>query len=511
MRGIEKLSDCSCFIFSSKNIDFENHELFPGSVWLKKLSYSAEIKLYDTFDRILLNKGFCAYLINNIFLYADEKVVSACRQVKKLPEFFLPEKYLSKDILQCVDKLISPRALIELVVLKGDIEEFSLIDTEEKTVLRCFKIILKHEEKIFHLFAAQSLKGYESYLNRVIKSDIFNESVQAGLSGAAKLILKYCGIDTESYEKKYEKDLTPEIAPCVAFKMLCRVQLNIIYENINGIVNDVDIEFLHDFRVAVRRSRSLFSLFKKILDEESRKKYSLILKEFGKATNMCRDFDVYTENMPVYEKMLPDNLSSGFAPLKSYLIKMRKREHKKLVQYLMSEHFNKLLSKLDEFYSDSSVGCAPDTFENVKSLADVLLFKTYKKMIEEASLLTSESPAEEFHELRITCKKMRYIFEFFKTLYSQKDIKYCVSLLKTLQDVLGRHQDIEIQQAHIVELALKAGGQIEGKEIMMLASGTLGGLLLGEQHSLRAEFVNLFKDFKNKIDEEFLKKMIGEV
>ena len=55
-----------------------------------------------------------------------------------------------------------------------------------------------------------------------------------------------------------------------------------------------------------------------------------------------------------------------------------------------------------------------------------------------------DSPAEALHDLRKKGKELRYLLEFFASLYAADVVKPMVSTLKGLQDVLGRFQDREV-------------------------------------------------------------------
>ena len=67
-----------------------------------------------------------------------------------------------------------------------------------------------------------------------------------------------------------------------------------------------------------------------------------------------------------------------------------------------------------------------------------------------ASRLHEDSPDEEVHELRILCKKLRYLLEFFGSLLDKKKLKSLVKKLKALQDCLGVFNDLSVQQENLL-------------------------------------------------------------
>ena len=66
-------------------------------------------------------------------------------------------------------------------------------------------------------------------------------------------------------------------------------------------------------------------------------------------------------------------------------------------------------------------------------------------MVKMGRAIDDDSPAEDLHELRKVGKELRYLLEFFASLYPADVVKPFVKTLKGLQDQLGRFQDREVQ------------------------------------------------------------------
>ena len=69
-------------------------------------------------------------------------------------------------------------------------------------------------------------------------------------------------------------------------------------ENLPGLLDDVDSEFLHDFRVAVRRTRATLKLGRPCLPEVMRLRWEPAFKLLGDMTTPVRDLDVYELDLP---------------------------------------------------------------------------------------------------------------------------------------------------------------------------------------------------------------------
>jgi CHAD domain-containing protein len=115
-------------------------------------------------------------------------------------------------------------------------------------------------------------------------------------------------------------------------------------------------------------------------------------------------------------------------------------------------------------------------------------------MVAQGSAIDDTSPAEDLHELRKRGKELRYLLEFFGPLWPDDVVKPLVKSLKGLQDVLGTHQDREVQADHLRELADELASEVGGPEALLVL-GVLVDRLDAEQHAARAGFAERFAAF----------------
>jgi CHAD domain-containing protein len=119
----------------------------------------------------------------------------------------------------------------------------------------------------------------------------------------------------------------------------------------------------------------------------------------------------------------------------------------------------------------------------------------FRRVLKEGRAIGDDSPHEALHELRKSCKKLRYLIEFFQSLYPEKELKPLLKALRRLLDNLGEFQDLEVQ-AHKLE-GFAATMQQEGKVPLgtLLAIGALVADLLHRQARARAAFHDRFAAF----------------
>jgi len=85
----------------------------------------------------------------------------------------------------------------------------------------------------------------------------------------------------------------------------------------------------------------------------------------------------------------------------------------------------------------------------VKVVADKQIWKSYKRVINEGKVIGIHHSAEALHELRKSCKKLRYLIEVFQSLYANPALKRLVNSIKTLQENLGELNDLHVQIEHL--------------------------------------------------------------
>lgn len=126
------------------------------------------------------------------------------------------------------------------------------------------------------------------------------------------------------------------------------------------------------------------------------------------------------------------------------------------------------------------------------------ILQRYRKVARIARSIDAETPDEVVHRLRIQCKKLRYLMEFFTPLFPQRRMKRLVRSLKGLQDLLGIFNDCSVQRESLTQFV--ADHPLRGKKGMMLAEsvGALAATLYQKQLRTRSEIDAALKDFANK-------------
>ena len=107
--------------------------------------------------------------------------------------------------------------------------------------------------------------------------------------------------------------------------------------------------------------------------------------------------------------------------------------------------------------------------------------------------LDAASAAETYHELRKRAKELRYLLELFGGSLPTEVVDGLLDSLKGVQDLLGSHQDREVQIEMLHSLADEVG-RLPGGGAACLAMGTLCERLAADKSDLRSEFAKRFEE-----------------
>lgn len=262
--------------------------------------------------------------------------------------------------------------------------------------------------------------------------------------------------------------------------------------NVAGVVDDVDPEFLHDLRVAVRRSRSVLSQTRRIVPEHVLARHRPFLDRLAYDTGPVRDLDVYLVNWAGYVEPLGPDARARLTPVFREIERRRAHAHAELSAMLEGDPFRGDLRAWHRCLAEpwaSTEGTVP-----IGPFIAERIVKTQRRLVRDGRAITPESPAERLHDLRKDAKRLRYLLECFGDLMSRKSRKAFVARLSALQDNLGAHQDAEVHAAELraIATALHGAGVDAG---VLVAVGQLVEEMERRRAAARTEFAERFRAY----------------
>ena len=297
-------------------------------------------------------------------------------------------------------------------------------------------------------------------------------------------------------DKKAWPSLEPTQRSDTAMRRILGQLLDALRKNIDGVLEDLDTEPLHDLRVATRRTRSALSTMKSVLPDAVVDDYASGFKWLGAVTGPCRDLDVHLIEMEDLQRRL--NIVDGaLDPLRHLLEQARTEEHRRVVESLCSERFRLLTDGWDEFlHTDGTDDDEPGKAGRpILDVAGKRIHKAHRRVVKRGAKLVDYTPDTSFHRLRIDAKKLRYLLEFFASLYPGETVRLLIKELKRLQDTLGSYNDMVVQRARLAALADRLTESGETNPDTIIAMGRLADGMAERQDEHRRAFADRFASF----------------
>jgi CHAD domain-containing protein len=299
------------------------------------------------------------------------------------------------------------------------------------------------------------------------------------------------------YTSKFELTLDPAMPARDAARAIHLSLLATLLRNEDGMRRDLDSEFLHDFRVAIRRTRSALTQIREVYPALDVERFKEEFRWLFIETGPKRDLDVYLLKMKVYREALPLEIRADLDPLEEFLERKQKLAHDRLVTVLDSERYRCLLEEWRVFLTEVPAGSllARNAERPVWELASKRIWEIYRRMVKRGRTIDEDTPAAVLHDIRIRGKKLRYLLEFFRSLYSEDAIGRLVAELKRLQDSLGDFNDYRVQSQSLQGFAAEMAEEGAAPVRTHLAMGRLLAHLDGGQAVERSRFARRFEHF----------------
>lgn len=408
--------------------------------------------------------------------------------------------------------VIEMRALLPLARVRADVQPLQVRNGDAKTVVRLR--LATHAAldtdggrvPLTPRVEVSGVLGYPKPLARLVAL----LTTEAGLVDAPASIadeaIAAAGGDPAGIRTKVQVDLAPDQRADRAAVAVLTDLAGMVEANLPGTLADLDTEFLHDLRVAVRRSRSVLRELAGAFPPGELARQRDGLKWIQGVTGPTRDLDVQLLDWDALVAGVPADRHEALVPVRRLLERHRAAALRALRRQLRSAAYRDLWARYRAFLRD--LGPArdrPDAKVPVAELAGRRIRRVHRRMVTMGDAIDDSSPAADLHELRKRGKELRYLLELFGGLWPAEVVKPLVKTLKGLQDVLGTHQDREVQADHLRALAPELAVQPGGPEAL-LALGVLVERLQAEQREARAGFAERFAAFAAPDQRELVRR-----
>ena len=391
--------------------------------------------------------------------------------------------------------LTSVRALLPAAKAASTVSEFRLCNTDDKTVA-WLTVDLLHPAQPSAVdpparLSLTAVRGYQAQADRIAQCLAAQPGMFRGAPPPLDAVLATAGHAPGEYTNKVDVELSATMPARAALAAVLLRLLDTLEANVAGTIRDIDTEFLHDLRVAVRRTRTALKLGAALLPDGLAPEYQPEFKWLGDLTTPTRDLDVHLLGFAAAAAELTSADPADLAPFHDYLTQRRITEQRRLARALRSAHFTTLTAA----WRSTLTALPPQRRgPDAAHAAARIIGRAHRRILARGGAIGPDSPPEQLHDLRKRCKELRYALEFFASLHDLSAHRRAVRELKGLQDCLGTYQDGEVQQQEIRAIAadLLASGV---PATALLAMGDLASHVGQREREARSEFSSRFAAF----------------
>ena len=422
--------------------------------------YERDRIYYDTFDGLLRDAGLTLMHVDGTLSLASQEsgLVRGLAPDAGADQAAVRARAAARPAARHAAPVTDVRALLPLVHLHSRERVLSVLDGERKTVVR-----LALEETGCSARTARTRRcgracGSPASAATTRSCSGVQEALVAelGFKPADQPLVdeavRAAGGVPGGLPTKVAVPLQPDQRSDAAAAVVLRGMLEVIEANLDGTIADLDTEFLHDLRVSVRRSRAVQRELKRVFppDELAHYRARVPLAPTGHRrrprprrarARVRRDARARSGGDAGRPRSAAARAARAAGARRAGRWSGRCAPNGPTT--LLSD-WGAFLDGLEAMPEDER----PDAARPIGEVSGERIRKVYRRMLKMGGAIDASSPAEAYHELRKKGKELRYLLELFGVaLFPEEVVKPMIKTLKALQDVLGRHQDREVQIA----------------------------------------------------------------
>jgi CHAD domain-containing protein len=406
-------------------------------------------------------------------------------------------------LLDAVGPVIGVRCLIPLAEVEQSGSVLEVLDERGKTTARV-RIESGRARptrprsrwrELPTMVVVTGLRGYEDAFERLVPIvssrpglEPFGESVQAE-------VLRVAGVPERADRSVPRLSLPFTIQADAGARCIHRALFDLMAVNEPGLRENLDTEFLHDFRVAIRRTRSLLGQIRHVFPPDAVEHFAAEFSWLGRTTGPARDTDVLSLTLRSHAGEIA---AADMAVLHAFVAEAQQREHRQLVEALDSDRYRRLMREWKAFLDHPrETAEAPNAGRLLRDVVAQRARRLALRIADAARSIDAHTEAARLHQVRIDAKKLRYLVDVTPGFSDAASLARVLSALKKLQRVLGEFNDANVQEARLLDCghALGAAG---GNVGAVLALGRLAEQSRHRRERLRGPIVGALAKFRSK-------------
>jgi CHAD domain-containing protein len=241
-------------------------------------------------------------------------------------------------------------------------------------------------------------------------------------------------------EGKWVTGIAPSTAADEAAKQVLSARLGMVrhYLPLAGTQADEDIEYVHQLRVATRRSGAALRIFKPYLARKPLRQTKDALRAVRQAAGAARDWDVFTAYLAASKAFKGAGTEASLDFLTGYALGERAA-----AQVTLTATAEALQPRVDELCGALPESAGPPKEEETPRTFGDLAVNHLTTLFDGLAVFIAANPTtpDQLHQLRILAKRVRYAMEVFVECFAPPFREVLYPAVERVQEILGTVQD----------------------------------------------------------------------
>jgi CHAD domain-containing protein len=414
-----------------------------------------------------------------------------------------PAMVSAKEIRKRVEELIFPRKLVERILVTTHRRPYRVVSPEGAEIELVFDesgfsprgLDRYRRAQKLHEMEAELLQGpaesLESLASLLQDSFAYLPSSRSKFEVACERLKMFLPA-----KKPPEKlRIRPEDRMDRALQKILAHQFQRFRDQLPGVRQDIDSEFVHQARVATRRMRSALRLFREAVSPPAAAILEEDLKRLAGLFGKVRDLDVFLLNLSRFRKSVLFFPRKKMRSFEHWMERHRRAPLKALWDALEAPSCRAFERRLIRFLQRPLPlrPRAPWAGKPVAEIAPGIISGLLDAVLQQGQAVLARPKLKEFHRLRIEMKKLRYALEFMAPAYGDSLNSFIEGMVE-IQDCLGELQDTVFSRDFIKFLFDEWKGKMVDPALVFI---------LGEIYQLQIETARARREAFGKIWERF--------
>ncbi|MBZ0111625.1 MAG: CHAD domain-containing protein [Thermoanaerobaculia bacterium] len=442
-----------------------------------------------------------------------KEAVDLTAETEQLPTFVndLP----SGKLREVITPVIGQRRLLPMASFRRRRLSMRFLDLRDKTVVRGYleSVSIEGQKKpLGRRLTLIPVRGYKRPFNDVRKAVVSALNPTVTEQSVSFLACTASGRPPGGYTTRLDLQLHGEMRADLGLRLVHGRLLDIIEENLYGARESLDTEFLHDLRVALRRSRTALSQVRGVYPQVTVDHFKGELRWLFRRIGPLRDLDVFLEALPEYRALVAPDSTRDLDPLQDFLEARRHAEQQTVRDLLSGRRTRQILGSWRHFLDSElpTSGGPPMARTPLGRVARIDIARLWKRVLHRGTRIDRATPDPALHELRVEIKKLRYLLEFFHSVLPPEVREFSKSL-KRLQSTLGNFVDTVVQQRHVEQFATEMAMDGSASPQTLLAMGQLIPQFEARRIEERGHFEERFADLSTSENRDRMDKILADI